>query len=396
MGRPSRRPGARSAGRSGPSSWVKTKPWPSPRGFSTTNIERPRWASERSGSVRASSISTSARAAKVHQVLTPLISHPPSTGVAAVTMPATSEPKSGSVTATAARISAEASLGQPLLLLLLGAAVDQGPGQDLGPGDERAADAERAPAQLLGGDDHAHVVALPAGGEAVVLLGDREPEAAELGQAVDDLLGDVPVLAVDVLGVGPHLVLGEAVERLAHQLEVLAEVARALRWSARAASTAGSRWAARKPAAGGVPAGLDAPERLPAGHAARRGRPGRRPRRRRPCGPRRRRARRSRAWPAPWPRRRRRAPRRRRRPGSASMPPRSRTAAQAWSTRRWARSTASAASARSGTEGVVTVSDPNGSPKWPLSAGLWRFRDGGRSTVTSGGSTTGSSPGSTR
>ena len=53
-------------------------------------------------------------------------------------------------------------LGQPLLLLLLGPAVDQGPGQDLGPGDERAADAERAPAQLLGGHDHAHVVALAA------------------------------------------------------------------------------------------------------------------------------------------------------------------------------------------------------------------------------------------
>ena len=74
-------------------------------------MERPRWASERSGSVRASSISTSARAAKVHQVLTPLMSQPPSVGVAEVTMPATSEPKSGSVTATAASTSAEASLG---------------------------------------------------------------------------------------------------------------------------------------------------------------------------------------------------------------------------------------------------------------------------------------------
>ena len=74
-------------------------------------MEMPRWASERSGSVRASSMSTSARAAKVHQVLTPLTTQPPSTGVAEVTMPATSDPKSGSVTATAARISAEASLG---------------------------------------------------------------------------------------------------------------------------------------------------------------------------------------------------------------------------------------------------------------------------------------------
>jgi len=72
--------------------WVMTKPCPSPRGFSTTNIEMPRCAFERSGSVRASSISTSARAAKVHQVLTPLTTQPPSTGDADVTMPATSEP----------------------------------------------------------------------------------------------------------------------------------------------------------------------------------------------------------------------------------------------------------------------------------------------------------------
>ena len=65
----------------------------------------------RSGSVRASTISTSARAAKVHQVLTPLTSHPPSVGAAAVVMPATSDPKSGSVTATAPITSAVASLG---------------------------------------------------------------------------------------------------------------------------------------------------------------------------------------------------------------------------------------------------------------------------------------------
>ncbi len=56
-------------------------------------------------------MSTWARAAKVHQVLTPLISQPPSVGVAAVTTPATSEPKSGSVTATAPITSPEASWG---------------------------------------------------------------------------------------------------------------------------------------------------------------------------------------------------------------------------------------------------------------------------------------------
>ena len=158
-------------------------------------------------------------------------------------------------------------LGQPLLLLLLGAAVDQGPGEDLGPGDQGAADAERSPAQLLGGDDHAHVVALPAGGEAVVGLGDGQPEATQFGQAGDDLLGDVAVGAVDVFGVGAHLLLGEAVERLADQLEVTPEVARAL-------DPGQGRQGGRIPAGGqevgggGAPSGLHAPVRLAARHPA--------------------------------------------------------------------------------------------------------------------------------
>src|ERR1700684_4154648 len=49
------------------------------------------------------------------------------------------------------------------------------------------------------------------------------------------------------------------------------------------------------------------------------------------------------------------------------MPPRSRTDTQAWSTKRWARSTASAAPVRSDAGGVVTWSDPNGSAKCPTS-----------------------------
>ena len=58
-------------------------------------------------------MSTSARAPNVHHVFTPLISQPsPSVaGVAVTLMPATSEPKSGSVTATAAITSAVASFG---------------------------------------------------------------------------------------------------------------------------------------------------------------------------------------------------------------------------------------------------------------------------------------------
>jgi hypothetical protein len=111
------------------------------------------------------------------------------------------------------------------VLLLLGAALDQGAGEDLGPGDERAPHAERSSRQLLGGDDHAQVVALTAGGEAAVLLGHREPEAAHLGQPRDDFFGDVGVGAVHVLGHRAHLVLREATEGLLHQLEVGVEVA---------------------------------------------------------------------------------------------------------------------------------------------------------------------------
>ena len=102
MGRPSRRP---------PPSWVKWKPRLSPRGFSTRNSDSPRWAAARSGSVRASSTSTSARAANVHQVLVPLTTQPSATLVAEVLMPATSLPKSGSVTAMAASTSPEARRG---------------------------------------------------------------------------------------------------------------------------------------------------------------------------------------------------------------------------------------------------------------------------------------------
>ena len=158
-------------------------------------------------------------------------------------------------------------LGQPVLLLLFGPAVDQRPGQDLGPGDERAPDAERTPAQLFGGDDHAHVVALAPRRVPVVLLGDRQPEAAQLGQTFDDLFGDVPVGAMHVLGVRPHLLLGEAMERLADQFEVLTQVAGPF--------DAGQPGQDRRVALGDQevahrlePAALDAPELFAAGHLA--------------------------------------------------------------------------------------------------------------------------------
>ena len=110
IGRPSIFPSPSAPWRS-EGSWVSMKPWPSPRGLGTINMLMPRWALDLSGSVRTRSISTSARAPKVHQVLTPLTSQPPSVGVAVAVMPATSEPKSGSVTATAFMTSAVASLG---------------------------------------------------------------------------------------------------------------------------------------------------------------------------------------------------------------------------------------------------------------------------------------------
>ncbi len=75
------------------------------------------------------------------------------------------------------------------MLLLLGAALHDGAGEDLGAGDQRAARAERAPRELLGGDAHREVVGVAAGREAAVLLGHREAEAADLGHAVDDLSG---------------------------------------------------------------------------------------------------------------------------------------------------------------------------------------------------------------
>ena len=107
MGRPSIFP---------PSSCENMKPCESPCGFGTMNKLRPLWPRLRSVLVRASNMSTSARAPKVHQVFTPLMRQPlrpsgASPGVAVVFTPATSLPKSGSVTATAARTSALASLG---------------------------------------------------------------------------------------------------------------------------------------------------------------------------------------------------------------------------------------------------------------------------------------------
>ena len=110
------------------------------------------------------------------------------------------------------------------MLLLLGPAGDQRPGEDLGPRDEAAAGTEAAPAELLGGDDHADVLGLAATAVAAVLLGDRQAEGAHLAETADDVFGDVVVVPVDVLGDRLQLVLGEAPEAVLHELEVVVEV----------------------------------------------------------------------------------------------------------------------------------------------------------------------------
>ena len=75
------------------------------------------------------------------------------------------------------------------------------------------------------------------------------------------------IRAVHVLGVGADLLLGEAVERLAHQLEVLAEVPGP--FGGGQAGQHGRIALLHEEGRGRrIPAGLDAPQRLPAGHAA--------------------------------------------------------------------------------------------------------------------------------
>ncbi len=88
-----------------------------------------------------------------------------------------------------------------MLLLRLGPALHQRPGEDLGPRDQGSADAEARLRQLLGRCHHGDVLGVAALAVAAVLGRHAEAERAELGEAGDDLLGDVAVRAVDVLGV---------------------------------------------------------------------------------------------------------------------------------------------------------------------------------------------------
>ncbi len=281
-----------------PPSCVNSKPCPSPRGFGTTNRDRPRCALDRSGSVRASSISTSARAPNVHQVFTPLIfqpGSPPGPVVARRHLDAGDvrpEVRLGDRDRHHRRAVGE--LREPLVLLLLGATLHEGAGEDLGTGDQRAADAERTAAQLLGGDDHAHVVALAARGEAAVLLGHRQPEAAHLGQTGDHVLGDVGVRAVDVLGDGLASLSSANRRNVSpHELEVGVEVARSL-LAGEVGEEVGVAIRGEERTGWVERAGLDAPTALRGRAPAPPRRARRRRRTRRRCGLRRRPSRRSR------------------------------------------------------------------------------------------------------
>jgi len=108
--------------------------------------------------------------------------------------------------------------------LLLATALHEGSGEDLRSCDERAADSEARPAQLLGGDHHGDVLVVAALAVAAVLAWDAQAEGAELSESGNDLLGDVGVGAVNMLGVRCHHIGGERSEGVAHHVHVVAQV----------------------------------------------------------------------------------------------------------------------------------------------------------------------------
>ena len=109
---------------------------------------------------------------------------------------------------------------QPPLLLVLGPSPEQGPDEDLGPGDQAAADGERGPGQFLGGDQHGLAILGLLG--AAVLGRHRQAKQAQRGRARNDAIGDVEVPAVDVLGVRADLPLGEVAQGRAQEAVILA------------------------------------------------------------------------------------------------------------------------------------------------------------------------------
>ncbi len=284
--------------------------------------------------------------------------------------------------------------GEPALLLLLGPAEDQGPRQDLGPGDERAADAEGAPGELFGGHDHPEVVALAAGGVAAVRLRHREAEPAELGQLGDDLLGDVAVGPVDVFGVAagpvPRRTGGTSPGRARNPRRGAGDPA-----DRRARpGTPGRGRRSRRPGPG--PSNRRRrPRPLRDRPPGRPGRRGRRRRRRRPARPRPHPGRRSRAWPGRSPPPRRRGPGRRPPPGGRR--PRR---ARAWPRRqprlpRPGPRRRPPPPCRGRVRAVSSSEGPSGEGRRAGASSRTYPAARRPTTVTRGGRTTGSSPGST-
>jgi hypothetical protein len=111
-----------------------------------------------------------------------------------------------------------------LSALALCPSVDKCASEDLRPCDEGATGSERSPRELLGRDHHCEVVLLASGCKAPVLLGDRQAEAAHVREPRNDLLRNISVLSVDLLGARCYLAFGKAPEGLSHELEVRVEM----------------------------------------------------------------------------------------------------------------------------------------------------------------------------
>ena len=94
--------------------------------------------------------------------------------------------------------------GQPALLLLLGAAVEEEPAGDQHAGHHRA-DREPDPAQLLGDQGDGQGVHA----QALVFLWDGHREVAQVGHLLDDLHGNLVALVVQVVGDGRNFLFGE-------------------------------------------------------------------------------------------------------------------------------------------------------------------------------------------
>ncbi len=92
--------------------------------------------------------------------------------------------------------------GKPGRLLVFGSSFNQGPGQDLGSGDQGTADAQTGPAEFFGGNHHGQILVFPALAISAVISGNAQAKCTQVGHAGDDLFRNVTIGAVDMFGVG--------------------------------------------------------------------------------------------------------------------------------------------------------------------------------------------------